>query len=249
MQNPPGHCNEEENNPSLKPPVRISVQQPNQYVPPLNEAPVAGAVYPEPNDTRDSVPPTPPALASSLEWTKVTSARPTENSAEYHDYAEDNGCPYDDNYDEDFIPVPRNMFELTPSIPPPTQTTTVMTVCFNKTKTTKPIPTSTLNNYAIFASDDADDINENDDEDTTNEVYTTELDLGSLANNNKNMPDDIFDDEASQVTVATKNSAKENQYAPKVPHGLPPKNYVPHGVPENQRPIDFDLFAESSEGS
>ena len=81
-------------------------------------------------------------------------------------------------------------------------------------------------------------------------MYTTELDLGSLANNNKNMPDDMFDDEASQVTVATKNSAEENQYAPKhVLHGLPPKNYVPHGVPVNQRPIDFDLFAESSEGS
>ena len=52
-----------------------------------------------------------------------------------------------------------------------------------------------------------------------NEEYTTELDLGSLANNN--MPDKSFDDEASQVTVATKNSADNNQSASYVPHGVP----------------------------
>ena len=57
--------------------------------------------------------------------------------------------------------------------------------------------------------------------DTMNEVS---LDLGSLANSNKNMPEyNMFDDEASQVTVATKNSAEANQYAPrkKLPHMLP----------------------------
>ena len=66
--------------------------------------------------------------------------------------------------------------------------------------------------------------NYNDDDDTMNAQYTTELELGSLANNNKNQPDDIFDDEASQLTVATKNSAKD-QYLSNVPHGLPTKNY------------------------
>ena len=54
--------------------------------------------------------------------------------------------------------------------------------------------------------------------------------------------------EASQVTVAIKNLAKD-QHAPNVPHGLPPKTYnddVPHEVPTkntlHERLIDFDLF-------
>ena len=87
----------------------------------------------------------------------------------------------------------------------------------------------------------------NDDDDTMNELYTTKLDLGSLANN-KNMLDNVFNNEASQVTVATKNLAKD-QHAPNVLHRLPHKNYnddVPHELPTknilHERPIDFDLF-------
>ena len=41
-----------------------------------------------------------------------------------------------------------------------------------------------------------------------------------MANNNKNIPDlDTFDDDASQVTVATKNLAEGNYNAPNdIPH-------------------------------
>ena len=112
------------------------------------------------------------------------------------------------------------MFKLTPSIRPPTQTPNKTTVCVHKIKTTKPIPTSTSNKYAIFAKDDT---NENDDDDILNEEYTTEVELGSSDNNNKNIPE-IFDDEASQLTVATKNLV-EDHHASNVPQGLPPKNY------------------------
>ena len=57
--------------------------------------------------------------------------------------------------------------------------------------------------------------------DTMNAVHTA-LDLGSLANNNKNKPDfDMFDDDVSQVTVATKNLAEGNPNAPiEIPHDL-----------------------------
>ena len=50
------------------------------------------------------------------------------------------------------------------------------------------------------------------------------------------MLDDMFDDEASQVTVATKNSAKHQHYHKEVPAEVSPKTIT------NKRPIDFDLF-------
>ena len=128
--------------------------------------------------------------------TEVTSSNPTENSNEYQeeDYDEDNGRPYDDNYDENFIPVPRDMFELTPSVPQPVQPTTKSTVCVNKPKT-KPIPTATSNKYAIFAGDEEEDEIETNDKVITNEVDTTEP--GPSNNNNKIKPDNISDDEES----------------------------------------------------
>ena len=73
------------------------------------------------------------------------------------------------------------------------------------------------------------------DNDTMSEPYNEDLDLGSLTNN-KNMLDDMFDDEASQVTVATKNLAKDQHPHDDVPHELSPKT-IPH-----ERPIDFELF-------
>mmetsp|Transcript_20513 Transcript_20513/g.22715 ORF Transcript_20513/g.22715 Transcript_20513/m.22715 type:complete len:326 (-) Transcript_20513:463-1440(-) len=56
--------------------------------------------------------------------------------------------------------------------------------------------------------------------DTIKNSHTAVLDLGSMANNNKNMPDfDMFDDDASQVIVATTNSAEGNYNATNtIPH-------------------------------
>ena len=52
--------------------------------------------------------------------------------------------------------------------------------------------------------------------DTMNKLHTTALDLGSLVKSNKNLPEyNVYNDEASQVTVATKNSTKGNPYTPK----------------------------------
>ena len=80
----------------------------------------------------------------------------TSNEYQEEEYDEDNGRPYDDNYDESSIPVPRDMFKLTPSIPQTVQTPTEMTVCVNKPKT-QPISTATSNKYAIFTNDDEED--------------------------------------------------------------------------------------------
>ena len=79
------------------------------------------------------------------------------------------------------------------------------------------------------------------DNDTMSEPYDEDLELGSVTNN-KNMVDDMFDDEASQVTVATKNSAKDQHYHEEVPDRVSPKTIT------NERPIDFDLFPASSAG-
>ena len=89
-KNLPGHYNEEENDPSPKPPVRSSGHQHKRYDIPQNEALAAGADHQKSNDTRELVPPTPAAQASSLR-TKVTSISPTENSNKYQeeDYDED----------------------------------------------------------------------------------------------------------------------------------------------------------------
>ena len=54
--------------------------------------------------------------------------------------------------------------------------------------------------------------------DTMNELHPV-LDLGSLANNNKHQPDfDMFDDDVSQATVATKNSAEGKSNASQIPN-------------------------------
>ena len=60
------------------------------------------------------------------------------------------------------------------------------------------------------------------DNDTMSEPYDEDLELGSVTNN-KNMVDDMFDDEASQATVATKNSAKDQHYHEEVPAEVSPK--------------------------
>ena len=60
---------------------------------------------------------------------------------------------------------------------------------------------------------------------TVNELNTV-LDLGSLAN--KHQPDfDMFDDDVSQVTVATKNSVEGKSNAPQIPnsHTKPKKSH------------------------
>ena len=80
------------------------------------------------------------------------------------------------------------MFEMNHTTPPPTQIPTVMRPVPTKVQPTKPIPTRMTNKYTLLTNNDADDSNENDDKDTTKEVYTTELDLGSLANSNKLTP-------------------------------------------------------------
>ena len=116
-RDPPGHYIEN-NDPPLQPLVRISVQQPHQYVPAWHALADAEA-HPEHNETRIVEPTTPPVPVSTQKWIEVSNTRPTENYNEYQDYDEDNGCPYDDNYDVDFIPVPRDMFQLNPSTSPP----------------------------------------------------------------------------------------------------------------------------------
>ena len=89
-----------------------------------------------------------------------------------------------------------------------------------------------------------------------NKLRTTALDLGSLVTSNKNMPEyDMFDDEASQVIVATKNSAEGNPNAPnKIPHVLSDSDdnqfvHIPTGPTTtmslaNNRQIDFDMFED-----
>ena len=77
--------------------------------------------------------------------------------------------------------------------------------------------------------------------DTMNDLHTTALNLGSLAKNNKNLPDfDMFDDDVSQVTVATKNSAEGNSNAPnEILHNLSDSDDKQFGqipnIPQNQR--------------
>ena len=254
-QDPPGYYNQKTTPPAKNLSVKTAIRQLNQIVPPPKATDDVEA-HSAPKDTLDSEPPTPPVFSSTLEWTEVTSARPTEKFVEKNTkYPDDNGCPYDDNYDDDFTPVPSDMFKMNPSILPPAQTTSVMAAYFNKLKPTKLIPTITSNKYAIFASDDKeDDINKNyegiqqpsnvqqapetgvtqkliiqtmtttkdgDDgnmndttvvpvtvhlhlqnKETIHKVLTTAMDLGSLTNSNKNMPEyDEFNDEASQVPL------------------------------------------------
>ena len=184
------------------------------------------------------------------EWTKVT-RRPTEESINTEHDDDGNDWSYEINDDNDFNPAPCDMFEMDHPTSPRAQITTVIRTVPPKVQPTKLIPIRMTNKFTLLTNDDADGSNENDDTDTTKEGSITELDLESLVNSNKNMPEyNEFDDEASQVTVATKNFAKKNQYAPKnhVPRGLPPKHHVPHGVQMTQRTIDFELFPETSEG-
>ena len=106
---------------------------------------------------------TPPVLVSTQEWTKVA-RRPTEESIQIeHDY-DDNEWPYDFNDDDGFTPIPRDMFEMNPPTLPPAQITTVLSPVPTKVQPTKPIPTRMTNKYAIFTSDDEDNISiiEND---------------------------------------------------------------------------------------
>ena len=81
----------------------------------------------------------------------------------YPQSSNDNDYHYDFNDDdEEFIPIPRDIFEMDPPTPPPAQIPSVMRPVPNKLQPTKPIPTHMMNKYAIFTSDDEDDINEND---------------------------------------------------------------------------------------
>ena len=101
-QDPPGHCTQTTAPPAKKFPVKITIRQPQQYVPAPNDV----EVQPEPNDTLDLELTTPPVLASTLEWTEVTRARPMVKSIQkYPQSSNDNDYHYDFNDDDDFIPI------------------------------------------------------------------------------------------------------------------------------------------------
>ena len=83
-QDPLGHYTQTTVPPAKNLPVKITIRQPHQYVPAPNDVPDDVEVQLEPNDTLVSEPPTSLVLASTLEWSEVTSARPTEKSVEIY---------------------------------------------------------------------------------------------------------------------------------------------------------------------
>ena len=147
-KDPPGLYNQEGTAPpALKFPVKITVYQLQQYATAPDDV---GDVEPISNDTFDLAPTTPPVLASTLEWTKVMRERPmVESIPKYTRYSTNDEYVHDDD-DDELIPIPCDMFEMDPTIPPKEQPIpSVIRTVKNKVQPTKPIPTRVSNKYAI----------------------------------------------------------------------------------------------------